>query len=271
MADNLKLKITAHVDERMFRAGDSIELKLIPGLVNYMVGPNGCGKSTLLHVIRAYKDSIHESLPSDRKSDFARGHDLLLYKGMFDVEGLDQFEHVFTLDAVEDNPVSFEKAATATSLLDGGGFWFMHHSRGEGSKMLISRFISGLQKITGVSIDKVTKKPVKVPETKSLIIIDEMDEGLDLSSQFTFHRLLNNLCAIFNATVLCVCHNPTCILFDILGETQMVFDMSDRSYKSIDKYISEQTDYHIVIMNPKEYNDYTTWIVNKNKTTPENQ
>ena len=271
MVETLKLKITALVDERMFHAGDSIELNLTSGVVNYMVGPNGCGKSTLLHVIRAYKDSIHESLSPDRKMDFARGHDLLLYKGMFDVEGLDQFEHVFTLDAVEDNPVSFEKAATATALIDGGGYWFMRHSRGEGSKMLISRFISGLQKLTGVSIDKVTKKPTNIPDAKSLIIIDEMDEGLDLSSQFTFHRLLSNLCTIFNATVLCVCHNPTCILFDEFGETQLVFDMSDRSYKSIDKYISEQTGNHIVIMSPEEYNDYTTWMINKSKTTPENQ
>ena len=271
MADILKLKITAKTDERMFHSGDSIELELTSGVVNYMVGPNGCGKSTLLHAIRAHKDSIHESLSPDRKSDFARGHDLLLYKGVFAIEGLDQFEYVFALDAVEDNPVSFEKAATAMALIDGGGYWFMRHSRGEGSKMLISRFISGLQKLTGVSIDKVTKKPVNVPKTKSLIIIDEMDEGLDLDSQFTFHRLLGNLCAIFNATVLCVCHNPTCILFDEFGESQMVFDMSDRSYKSIDKYISEQTDYHIVVMNPKEYNDYTTWTVNKNKTAPENQ
>lgn len=119
MIEALKLKITAKSDERMFHAGDSIELNLTAGVVNYMVGSNGCGKSTLLHAIRSYKDSIYELLSHGHKSDFARGHDLLLYKDKFDVDGLDQFEHVFTLDAVEDNPISFEKAASATALIDG--------------------------------------------------------------------------------------------------------------------------------------------------------
>lgn len=266
MMETLNLKITAKVDERMFKAGDFIELNLIPHAINYMVGPNGCGKSTVLHAIRAYKDSIHESLSPDRKMDFGRGHDLLLYKGVFDIEGLDQFEHVFALDAVEDNPVSFEKASTATALLDGGGYWFMHHSRGEGSKMLISRFISGLQKLTGATIDKETKKPVNLPEKKSLIIIDEMDEGLDLQSQSTFHRLLSNMCSIFNATVICVCHNPICILFDMFSEINPVFDMSDRTYKDIDQYINEQTGKHILIMDPEKHKEYNTWETSKNKT-----
>ena len=266
MIETLKLKITAKVDERMFHTGDSIELNLTAGVVNYMVGSNGCGKSTLLHIIRSHKDSIHESLSQGRKSDFARGHDLLFYNGMFDVEGLDQFEHVFVLDAVEDNPVSFEKAATATALIDGGGYWLMHHSRGEGSKMLFSRFISNIQKITGTSIDKETKKPVNVPKTRSLIIIDEMDEGLDLESQATFHRLLFNLCNVFNATVLCVCHNPTCILFDRIGTANPVFDMTDRTYKNISQYINEQSGKYIITMTPEEYSEYIVWKTGRSNT-----
>ena len=251
MIETLKLKITAKVDERMFHAGDSIELNLTAGVVNYMVGSNGCGKSTLLHAIRSYKDSIY---------------DLLLYKDKFDVDGLDQFEHVFTLDAVEDNPVSFEKAASATALIDGGGYWFMRRSRGEGSKMLLSRFISNMQKITGASIDNEAKKPANIPKTRSLIIIDEMDEGLDMESQSTFPRLLFNLCVAFNATVLCVCHNPTCILFDKIGTINPVFDMSDRTYKGIHQYINEQSGKYIITMTPEEYSEYITWKTYKNNT-----
>ena len=266
MIETLKLKITAKVDERMFHAGDSIELNLTAGVVNYMVGSNGCGKSTLLHAIRSHKDSIYESLSQGRKSDFARGHDLLLYKDKFDVEGLDQFEHVFTLDAVEDNPVSFEKAASATALIDGGGYWFMRRSRGEGSKMLLSRFISNMQKITGASIDHETKKPANIPKTRSLIIIDEMDEGLDMESQSTFPHLLFNLCVAFNATVLCVCHNPTCILFDRIGTINPVFDVTDRTYKNISQYINEQSGKYIVTMAPEEYGEYITWKTGRNNT-----
>lgn len=264
MIETLKLKITAKVDERMFKAGDSIELNLTAGVVNYMVGSNGCGKSTLLHVIRSHKDSIHESLSPSRRSDFARGHDLLFYKDKFDVEGLDQFEHVFTLDAVEDNPVSFEKAASATALIDGGGYWFMRRSRGEGSKMMISRFISNMQKITGSSIDKAKNRPANIPKTRSLIILDEMDEGLDLEAQSTFHHLLFNICVAFNATVLCVCHNPTCILFDRIGTINPVFDMTDRTYKNISQYINEQSGKYIVTMTPEEYSGYITWKTGRN-------
>ena len=257
--DNIKLKITAKVDERVFKNGDTIELKLMPNMVNYIVGPNGSGKSTLLHAIRAYKDSIHEATPRDLQMNFARGHDLQTYKGVFDIEGLEYFEHVFTLDAVEDNPVSFEKASTATALIDGGGFWFMRKSRGEGSKMLLSRFLMNLQKITGASIDKESHKPINIPAKPSLIIIDEMDEGLDLHSQATFHHLMANMCNIFNATVICVCHNPICILYDWLGRVYPVLDMADRTYKYIQKYIDEQTGKHIMVVDTPEYNEYITW------------
>ena len=86
-----------------------------------------------------------------------------------------------------------------------------------------------------------------------------MDEGLDLSSQATFHRLMTNLCNIFNATVICVCHNPICILYDWIGRVYPVFDMADRTYKSIQKYIDEQTGKHIMVVDTPEYNEYITW------------
>lgn len=257
----ISIKITANMDERIFRKGDTVELRLEPGMVNYVVGPNGSGKSTILHAIRAYKDSIYESMSPSRKCDIVRGHDLQLYKSVFDIEGLENFEHVFAIDAVEDNPVSFEKAATATALLDGGGLAFMNRSRGEGSKMLLSVFINNLMKITGASIDQETKKPVNTPKTKSLIIVDEMDEGLDIAAQSTFHVLLNNLCRIFNATVICVCHNPVCILFDPMGIVFNVLDSTDWKMKSINTYIKEQTGLNVIIAEQDDYNRYLSWKV----------
>lgn len=257
--EQITLKITPRSDERVFKKGVPVELKITPGMVNYIVGPNGSGKSTLLHAIRAHKDTVYETTPLEKRLDFARGNDMHLYKGVFDIEGLENFEYVFVLDAVEDNPTSFMRASSATALLDGGGYALMHHSRGEGSKMMISRLITDLKRVTGADIDKETKKAVNRPKTRSLVIIDEMDEGLDLYSQSTFCILLNNICRVFNATVLCVCHNPLCILYDTLGYLYPVFDMSDMSYKNITEYIEEQTKYDIVLMDKDEYKEYITW------------
>lgn len=257
MEDYITLKITAKQDERVFKKGDIITLNLIKGEVNYIVGPNGSGKSTILHAIRAYKDSKYDNMDSSLQMEFVRGHDLQLYKKVFDVDGLDKFKWVFSLDAVEDNPVNFMKAATASALICGGGLTYSQKSRGEGSKYMISRLVVEMKKITGA--DFKNGKIENRPEEHSLVIIDEMDEGFDLKNQSTYHRLLGNFCKVFNATVICVCHNPTCILYDPAGEILPVFDMSDRTTKIISEYIEQQTGKHIVLVEPKEYEEYLAW------------
>lgn len=241
------LKIIAKSNERVFKQGDAVELTLMEGQVNYVVGPNGSGKSTIMHAIRAYKDTIYENTPFEQRMEIGRNHDLQLYQGVFDIEGLEQYTNVFALDATVDNPVSFENASTATALIHGGGFAYSRGSRGEGTKFMMSRFINHLTEITGGGIDKETKKIKNKPEAESLIIIDEMDEGLDIKAQSTFYRLLGNLCRIFNATVICVCHNPLCILADPMGGIMPVYDMVTRSYKPIKTYIKEQTGLDITI------------------------
>lgn len=234
--------ITAKQDERVFKEGDKIDLTLLENGVNYIVGPNGCGKSTILHAIRAHKDTIYENKSHYQKLDIARNFDLKLYDTVFDIEGLDDYKNVFCLDASLDNPVSFENASTATAIVDGGGLIYNSRSRGEGSKYMMVNFIYTMQKITGATINKQLKTIENTPQEKSLIVIDEMDEGLDLVSQVNYGKLLRNLCKIFNATVICVCHNPICILADELGDIYPIYDMSDRKYKEIKTYVAEQTD-----------------------------
>ena len=255
--NKITLKITAKQDERVFKKGDVVTLDLIEGGVNYIVGPNGSGKSTILHAIRAHKDSVYENTDENIRLEFARGNDINLYKDVFDIEGIEGFKWVFSLDAVEDNPVSFMRASSATGLIEGGGFAFSRKSRGEGSKFLFARFITSMQKITGASFGngKVENKP----KERSLIIIDEMDEGFDLNSQATYWRLLKNLCNVFNATIICVCHNPLCILYDPVGILEPVLDMSDGKVKSISEYTEQQTGEHIIIISPEEHKEYMTW------------
>ena len=236
----MNLSIKAKQDERVFKKGDSIELNIEPG-VNYIVGPNGCGKSTILHAIRAHRDSIYENLNPNIREEFARDHDLRIYKDVFDIQGLDEYKYVFCLDAQVDNPVSFMNAASATALIHGGGMAYNRISRGEGSKMMLSKFIGSIQSVTKANIND---KSTWLTSDRLLVVVDELDEGLDLKCQMTFHTLLTNIAKVFNADVICVCHNSICIL---AGPISNVYDMSTRSYKDINTYIKEQTGKEIII------------------------
>ena len=229
------------MDERVYKKGDTIELNIGPG-VNYIVGPNGCGKSTILHAIRAHRDSLYENMNPNIRVEIARNHDLQLYRNVFDVNGLDIYLNVFCLDAHVDNPVSFMNATSATALIYGGGMAYNRISRGEGSKLMISKFINDMQKLMKVDPKDTTTWPSG--DNRSLIIMDELDEGLDLKCQMTFYRVLSNISKVFNADVICVCHNPICILADTISN---VYDMGIRGYKSIHTYIKEQTGKQIII------------------------
>lgn len=229
------------MDERVYKKGDTIELNIEPG-VNYIVGPNGCGKSTILHAIRAHKDTLYENMNPNLRMEFARDYDLQSYNKIFDIEGLDVYTNVFCIDAHIDNPVSFMNAASATALIHGGGMTYNSISRGEGSKLMISKFINDMQKL--MNVDSKDKTTWPSGDNRSLIIMDELDEGLDLKCQMTFYLVLSNISKVFNADVICVCHNPICILADTISN---VYDMGTRSYKDINTYIKEQTGKVIII------------------------
>lgn len=236
----MNLSIKAKQDERVFKKGDSIKLNIEPG-VNYIVGPNGCGKSTIMHAIRAHKDTLYENMNSNDRMEFGRDYDLQSYNKIFDIKGLDAYSNIFCIDAHIDNPVSFMNASSATAFIHGGGMTYNRISRGEGSKMMLSKFIGSIQNVTKANIKD---KSTWITSDRSLVVVDELDEGLDLKCQMTFHTLLTNVAKVFNADVICVCHNPICILAGTIGN---VYDMSTRSYKDINTYIREQTSKEIII------------------------
>ena len=55
-------KLTIHIkkDDRCFKKGTKFSLDLVPGDVNFIVGPNGSGKTTLIHYIRAMRHDLSD-------------------------------------------------------------------------------------------------------------------------------------------------------------------------------------------------------------------
>lgn len=233
-----KIVITANQDERIFKKDDKITLDIKPG-INFMVGPNGSGKTTIMRAIRAHKDSLYDALSNSMKMDTVRQHEMNIYNTVFDVQGLEEYEHVLCLDAQADDPMSMNNSATACSFIHGGGFNYSRMSRGEGTRFLIAKFLTNAENVTGANV-----KEKKQAEKRSLIILDEVDEGMDINNQLLFAKICGNMCKIQNADMICICHNPICIL---ASPITMVYDMGTRSYKDINKYIKEQTGKEIII------------------------
>jgi len=251
MAEELKY-ITMHVNKafRSFDEGEDIKIPVSESLISWIVGPNGCGKSTFAHIIRAQKHSLREI--NKREFDgMSNNEDRVFYKtSVATIEGLDAFDYVFVLDSVDDNPTSFNNAATASGLVCGGGLAALNHSNGQNSKAMIARFIAKMQKATGFSISD--HKEGKIFDKKCLVIIDEVDNGLDIDGQSTFHRLIDNIALVFNACVICITHNPFVILCDVVGSHTPVYDMKHREMKPIKKYIEELTGLEIIVQKKEE-------------------
>lgn len=241
-----KLTFTINNDFRCFKKGQALELPLYKSAINYIVGPNGSGKSSLMHFIRAKRHDLFSENKSMYDGMISRDDRFLKDSDDITIDGLDSFDQIFVLDVVDDDPLSFNNAATASGLIGSGGLAMLEKSRGQKSQMLSSRFINSIVKVTGFSIQDFNNG--KRYDKHPLIIVDELDEGLDINNQSKFSRLLLNLGTIFNATVICICHNFFCIACDeFTGKDTTVWDISDGKIKTIKKYVLEQTGFEIDI------------------------
>lgn len=233
-------------DFRCFKKGENFGIHLLLNDVNYIVGENGSGKSTVLKKIRQEKDSLKDELNKMLDGMYSKGI-LLMAGAPIKITGVkENFDNVFVLDAVEDDPTSFTNVATATALIRGGGLTAGRVSKGERAKNLISRFIVQVQQATGITIEE-HEKGKRITDKKSLAIVDEVDEGMDLKSMFRFNRLLQNFCKVFNATVLCVSHNPFVCLGHPLRENTPVFNMETKKQTTIGKYIEDKLGYVLTL------------------------
>ena len=111
--------------------------------------------------------------------------------------------------------------------------------------MLGNLFVK-MQKNLGFTINDY-KNGKTIENASPLILVDEIDEGFDLTSLFEYNHLLNNLCRVFNATVVCVTHNPfVCYGHPLRGECP-VFSIDDFKLTTISEYIEEKTGFEFVV------------------------
>lgn len=245
------IKIEILEDFRCFKKGDIFKIEINPYGITYVVGDNGSGKSTLLQALRLQGDSLKKV--NEVRTDGV-GNQILrnMQKDVLPkikINGFD-YDEVYCLDSVVDDPNSLDNSCTAWAIYAGGGLSTNKASKGEKVLFLLGRFIRDIK----TEMDKLTEE--ERIKHKRLFIIDEVDEGLDLRLQFKYNWILGRkFCTDYFGDVLVVSHNALCMLSDSLVKP-LVFDISKKKMTTINKYIKDKTngEYSIKVIKNKTAN-----------------
>lgn len=193
---------------KVFKAGQEINIPTNLFGITYLVGPNGCGKSTILRAIRSINDSMAKKLKHD--FDGCRGNKVssvaeAVEKGIIEISGLEKYTHIFAFDAEADDCCNVLNAASAYGFITGGGHAAQFTSRGQTAGVQFVKFIS--------YFEECAKKAENAGEKfRPLVIIDEIDEGLDIRIQVKWNSILEYRFGAQLADILVVSHNPVCML-----------------------------------------------------------
>ena len=220
------IKLTAERDVRkVFKKGEVISLDFdmydVPEII--IVGRNGSGKSTLVNAIRVFKcDNVKKSSKS-----LYEGDNKMLLEGAFTVDT--DFEKIFVVSSEQDDPLSMNNAYDACMFVDLGGFQTYHVSKGQRFQVLFSKFI----KDNRDSFD-----------SKTLVILDEPDNGFDLKTQNMMSDLPFMMWAKHECKFLVVSHSMMHLMKSLTG---MVYDLEKREFVDGKEYIKEVTGLDIIV------------------------
>lgn len=243
----MKIKIKFNKDYRKkFKENEEIIIPVKFG-ITYLTGSNGSGKSTILRAIRASKDSledyyrdIRDGIVNRRITDIQKD----INDNILEIDTSD-FSHIFCIDEEADNPTDFMNAATAYGLISGGGHQSLRQSRGESTAIQFHRFIKEFESIANIELKKEN-----LEDFEPLVIIDEIDEGLDIRLQVKFNQILFNKFVLSGAHVLVVSHNPICMLSDT--SLCQVYDIEEKKLSTPEEYIARMTGKKIIIEDIKK-------------------
>lgn len=249
--ETMKTGITIKFNEdyrNNFKAGQTIEIPTTVLGIVYLAGPNGCGKSTILRAIRTKNDSLEKIRTSNfdgcrnPKVDYLKKD---IDAGILEVIGTEQFSHIFAFDAEADNNTDVLNASTAGGFAFGGGLAALRQSRGQAVLIQLYKFMEEFKKVADQEMTSKNWRP--------LVIIDEIDEGLDIRMQLRWNMILTEKFCMKGATVLVVSHNPVCMLSQ--GLFVETFDVVTGQSTEPQKYISDLTGCSINI----DYSNEKSW------------
>lgn len=239
------MKFKFNKDFRKFTAGDTVDIPISDD-ITWVVGSNGSGKSTLMKILREQKDSLHDLLEHRRDGYMHKDTDIRELKPEDVTVETPDYPHRFFLDAVADDPNSLWNSASAYSFLSGGGRDMQSISKGEKSFTMLANFIKDATKVVGNPEDllkKMTDDKDFIPEF-NLVVLDEIDEGMDLKSQAKLPSILDRLSITLMAKIVVITHS---IMIPIFAGAKTVFDMDTRSVVSVEEYMTRLTGKNIKI------------------------
>lgn len=226
---------------KIFHKGQKVQIPIGPLSITYLVGPNGCGKSTLLRAIRSNNDTLEKKrLEMFDRCRNSRIEDITkdIKSGLLTVEGAEMYSHIFGFDAEVDNNSDIFNCASAYGFIASGGRAAQQLSRGQNVLIEFYKFIK--------DFEKVADEHIKDENWHPLVIIDEIDEGLDIRMQLKWNKILTEKFCFKGASVLVVSHNPICMLS--WAPLVKAYDVTTRtSYTNPSEYIENLTGAKITI------------------------
>ena len=235
------MKFIFNKDFRKFKAGDVIDIPVKPG-ITWIVGSNGSGKSTLMKILRQRLDSLKDILDQKRDGGTKVDQDILELKPEDVTIENANYPHQFFLDAVADDPSALWNSHSAYAYMIGGCNAVSKCSKGEKSFTMLATFLTDSKGIFGEKqiaelMEKIKTDDKFIP-SPNLVVLDEIDEGMDLKSQSKLVNIINRITDMLLADVVVITHS---IMVPIFAGVKEVFDMDSRSVTTIEEYMKKAT------------------------------